>query len=118
VGLGSLSEGSDESSILIGSISEENGSVLLISENGLDLILRELEDGWDHKWLDETHEGVFISTTGVSVDGLLEVSEENNLGITRESVLLLAGEVGMNELDLVLGVGVWDMGLLVEGVVL
>jgi hypothetical protein len=118
VGLGSLSEGAGESGVLIGGISEENGSVLLVTEDGLDLVLRELEDGWDHEWLDEAHEGILVSSTGVGVDGLLEFSEEDDLVTTGESVLLLAGEVGVNELDLVLGVGVWDMGLLVEGVVL
>jgi hypothetical protein len=49
---------------------------------------------------------------------VFELSEENNLGVTTESVSLLAGEVSMNELDLVLGIGVWDMSFSIKRMVL
>ena len=46
------------------------------------------------------------------------MSEENNLGVTSKAVVVLACEISMNELNLVLGFSVRDMGLGVERMVL
>ena len=82
MGLGSLFVGLHEVSVLVGWVSEKNGSVLLISEYCLNLILREFENGCNHQWLNEAREGIFVSSTAISVNFLFEMSEENDLGIS------------------------------------
>jgi len=51
MGNGSLIEGSLESGISISSSSEENESWVLLSEDGLDIVLSEFENGGDLEWL-------------------------------------------------------------------
>jgi len=51
IGNGSLIEGSLESGISISSSSEENKSWVLLSEDGLDIVLSEFENGGDLEWL-------------------------------------------------------------------
>jgi len=90
----------------------------LISENSFNFFLGEFENGWDHKWLDEVLEGILIGVSSVCHHLVFELSEENNLGITAEAVVLLACDISMNELDLVLGVCVWDMSFKIKRMVL
>jgi len=52
VGNGSLFENFLESRFGIGLRSEEKKGILLLSEDSFDLILGELENGWDHEWFD------------------------------------------------------------------
>jgi hypothetical protein len=65
---------------------------LLISENGFNLILGELEDGWDHKWLHKVLQCILVWSSSVNVEvfthgsfwmrftilDFLEISEEND----------------------------------------
>lgn len=90
----------------------------MISENSFNFFLGEFENGWDHKWLDEVLEGILIGVSSVCHHLVFELSEENNLGITAEAVVLLACDISMNELDLVLGVCVWDMSFKIKRMVL
>jgi len=46
------------------------------------------------------------------------LSEENNLGVTAKTVVLLACDISMNKGNLVFGVGVSDMSFSVKSVVL
>lgn len=48
VGLGGVGHDGHEGGILIRGRSEKDKEVLGLSEDGVDLLLRELEDGWDH----------------------------------------------------------------------
>jgi len=126
VGLGSLLEGLEIISSLINFLLEEDHGVLLVTEDCFDLILGELEDGWHHEWLDEVHELILVWGTSVNVDvftlGIflmrlaiwegLEVSEKNNLWlIIGDSDFSKARAWEMDELNLVLSIGVWDMSL-------
>lgn len=133
MGLSSLLVGLEVSiSISISWVLEEDHGVLLVTEDGLDLVLRELENSWNHKWLDEIHERVLVWLTWVNMDIFtlsilfmvlillerLEISEENNLWLVVSDLNISeASEWEVNEVDLVLGIGVWDMSLGVEVVV-
>lgn len=50
----------------------------MLTEYSFDLLLGELENGWDHKWLDEGDEAVLIGGARVKVGLSLELSEEYN----------------------------------------
>lgn len=87
-----------------------------MSEDGLDLLLGELKNGWDHEWLDESREGVLIGLSSVRVVGGLEVSVEND----RWSGDTLGGSAGsilnVNKRNLILSGGIWEMSLGVESI--
>jgi len=103
VGLGGISEDLDVSGAFIILRSEENKGVLLLSENGLDLILGEFEESWDHEWLEEGVEGILVGSTSVDVFLSLEFSEED-LSWGNNSVMGSATSIsGMVERDLVFG---------------
>jgi hypothetical protein len=82
-----------------------------LSEDGLDLILRELKNGWNHKWLDERGKGILVWLTLVFHLGGLKLSEEhdgfrfNSLGLGASGIL------DVNEGNLVLGGGICEMSL-------
>jgi hypothetical protein len=103
VGFSGLSEDLDVVRAIIIFRSEENKGVLLLSENGLDLILGEFEESWDHEWLEEGIEGILVGSTGIDVLLSLELSEED-LSWGNNSVMGSATSIsGMVERDLVFG---------------
>jgi len=118
MGLSGFLEGLHECGILIFWVSEKNDGVLLVSKDSFNFIFGEFKNSRYHEWLDEVHESILIGVSGIVNLLVFELSEENNLGVTTESVSLLAGEVSMNELDLVLGIGVWDMSFSIKRMVL
>jgi hypothetical protein len=112
-------------------LKKDNG-VLLVSKNGFDLILREFEDSWDHKWLDEVHELILVWGSSVNVDvlsliillvvlvilELLEISEENNLRLVfSDQNFAKAVLREMNEINLILGISVCYMSLGIKRII-
>ena len=86
----------------------------MLSEDSLDLILGELEDGWDHEWLDESGKGVLVGLALVLVLGGLELSEEDNSWALDSLGLGALGILNVDESDLVLSGSIWEMSILVE----
>jgi len=114
VGLGSILESGHESGILIRCRSEQDDGGLLLSKDSLDLILGELKNSWDHKWLDEGRKGVLISGSSIGVLGGLELSEEDNSWSLDSLGLGALGILNVDESDLVLSGSIWEMSILVE----
>jgi hypothetical protein len=85
-----------------------------LSEDSLDLILGELKDSWDHKWLDEGRKGVLISGSGIGVLGSLELSEEDNSWALDSLGLGALGILNIDESDLVLSGSIWEMSIFIE----
>jgi hypothetical protein len=85
-----------------------------LSEDSLDLILGELKDGWDHKWLDESRKRVLIWGSGIDVLVGLELSEEDNSWAFNSLGLGASGILNVDESDLVLSGSIWDMSILEE----
>jgi hypothetical protein len=86
-----------------------------LSEDSLNLILGEFEDSWDHKWLNESREGVLIGLSVIFVISGLELSEENNSWTLDSFGLGASGIFNVNESNLILSGSIWDMSILVEG---
>jgi hypothetical protein len=111
VGLGGFLEDSHESGRFIGLASEQEDSGLLLAEDGLDLILRELEDGGNHKRLHPVDELILVAGTDIRHNLILEGAEENN---ARGGSTVLGGAVrvlSVDEDDLVLGVSEANEGI-------
>tara|TARA_B110000285_G_C15087608_1_gene597107 strand:+ start:653 stop:1162 length:510 start_codon:yes stop_codon:yes gene_type:complete len=117
VGDGGLLENFLESGIVISLSSEEKKNILLLSENSFDLILGESEDGWDHKWFDEGHKGIFISSSRVDVNFLLELSEEDKGWLLSSEFGGASGIKVMDESDFLLRIGKFDVSLGVESII-
>jgi hypothetical protein len=117
VGLSGILESLHESSVLVRLGSEQNEGGLLLSEDSLDLILRELEHGWDHKWLDESSKGVLVGLALILVLGGLELSEEDDGWALDTLGGSASGILDVHESNLVLGGGVWEMSLGVESII-
>jgi hypothetical protein len=111
VGLGGLLEGVHESGILVRLVSEQDEGGLLLSEDSLDLILGELKDSWDHEWFDESGKGVLVGLALVLVLGGLELSEEDDGWALDTLGGSASGILNVNESNLVLGGGVWEVSL-------
>lgn len=113
VGSGGFRENSHEGGILIGgAISEQHKGWLLLSENGINFLLGELKNGWDHEWLNPGGESLLIGSSGVWDDWLLEVSEESD-SWTGNLVLLGAGIISnMEELNFIFSVGESNMDII------
>ena len=86
----------------------------MLSEDSLDLILGELKDSWDHKWLDESRKRVLIWGSGIDVLVGLELSEEDNSWAFNSLGLGASGILNVDESDLVLSGSIWDMSILEE----
>jgi hypothetical protein len=87
-----------------------------LSEDGLDFLLREFKDSWDHKWLDESNKAIFVSSSSVKVSLGLKLSEEDD---SRGSGTERAGASGIrvvSEKDFVFSRCVWNMSVSVEGI--
>jgi hypothetical protein len=76
-GVGSSLESLLEIGTVVIFLSEEEENILLLSENSLNLVLGESENGWDHEWFDVVEKGIFVSGSSIDVDFLLELSEED-----------------------------------------
>lgn len=117
VNLGGVGKDSHEGGISVSWSSEEDHEVLLLGENGLNLVLGEFEKGWHHKWLDELKDGILVWLTNVLDGGLLEGSEE---GLTWESSSVLgsaSGIIDVDEVHLLLGVGESHVAIDEEGLI-
>jgi len=88
----------------------------LLSENSLDLILGEGEDGWDHEWFDEGKEIIFISFTSVDDGFLLELSEEDKGWLSGTEFGSASGIKVVDESNFLLGIGKFDVSLSVESI--
>ena len=118
VGLGGFLEDTHERGRLVAIAAEEEDGRLLLAEDGLDLILRELEDGRDHEGLDPADEVILLGGAGVGDGLLLEGAEEDD---ARGGSAVLGGTVsvlGVDEGHLVLGLSEADEGVLEERVIL
>jgi hypothetical protein len=83
-----------------------------LSENGINFLLSELKNGWDHEWLNPGGESLLIGSSSVWHDWLLEVSEESD-SWTGNLVLLGAGIISnMEELNFVFSVGESNMDII------
>lgn len=116
VGLGGLLEDLLEIrlSVILGS--EEEDGVLLLAEDGLDLVLSELEDGGNAERLGPGDESILVGRAGVSERRLLELSEE---GDARGGSTVLLGAVsisGVHEGDAILSGSEAHVSVGVEGV--
>jgi hypothetical protein len=89
----------------------------LLSENSLDLILSELEDGWDHEWLDEGKEIIFIGFTGIDDGFLLELSEEDKGWLGGSEFGSTGGIKVVDESNFLLRIGKFDVSLSVESII-
>jgi hypothetical protein len=87
----------------------------LLSEDGLDLILGELKNGWNHKWLDESSKGILVWLTLVFHLGGLELSEEHQAWCFDSLGLGASGILNVNESNLILGGGILEVSLGVHG---
>ena len=116
VGNGGLLESLLESRFGIRLSSEENNNVLLLSENRLDLIFGELENGWDHEWFDECKKGIFIGGTSVNDDFLLELSEVDKGWLSSSEFGGASGIEVVDESNLLLGIGKFDVSFSVESI--
>ena len=118
VGLGGFLEDTHERGRLVGIAAEQEEGRLLLAEDGLDLILRELEDGRDHEGLDPADEVILLGGAGVGDGLLLEGAEEDD---ARGGSAVLGGTVsvlGVDEGHLVLGLSEADEGVLEERIIL
>ena len=85
-----------------------------MSENGINFLLSELKNGWDHEWLNPGGESLLIGSTGVWDDWLLEVSEESDTW-TGNFVFFGAGFISnMEELNFIFSVGESNMDISVK----
>ena len=89
----------------------------MLSENSLDLILSELEDGWDHEWLDEGKEIIFIGFTGIDDGFLLELSEEDKGWLGGSEFGSTGGIKVVDESNFLLRIGKFDVSLSVESII-
>jgi len=113
---GSLFENFLESRLVIFLLSEEKKAILLLSENSLDLIFGECENGWDHEWLDESKKGFFVSGSSVYDNFLLELSEEDKGWLSSSEFGGASGIKVVDESDFLLRFGQFDVSLSVESI--
>lgn len=116
VGNGGLFESFLHGRFAIGFSSEEKKNILLLSENSLDLIFGELENGWDHEWFDEGKEGIFISGSGVDDGFLLELSEEDKGWLLSSEFGGASGISVVDESNFLLRIGKFDVSFSVESI--
>ena len=86
----------------------------MLSKDGLDLILRELKNGWYHKWLDESSKGILVWLTLVLNLGGLELSEEHHAWCFDSLGRGASGIFDVNESNLILSGGILEMSLSVQ----
>jgi len=117
VGNGGLFENFLESRFVIGFSSEEKENILLLSENSLNLILGESEDGWDHEWFDVSKKGIFVSGSGIDVNFLLELSEEDKGWLSSSEFSGASSIEVVDESNFLLRIGKFDVSISVESII-
>jgi hypothetical protein len=115
-GSGRFLENFLESSLVVFFLSEENEAILLLSENSLDLVLGESENGWDHEWFDVAKKGFFISGSRVDVNFLLELSEEDKGWLSGTEFGSASSIKVVDERNFFLGIRKFDVSFGIESI--
>ena len=98
------------------SSSEQNEGVLFLSEDSFNFVLSELEESWDHEWLEPGRKAVLVGNSGIDVCLCLELSEENFTWHGSTELVIAGLIVGMNKLDFLFSFSSFDVSLSEKGI--
>lgn len=97
-------------------VSEQDKGVLLLSKDGLNLILGESEDCWDHHWLVPGREAFLIGDSGVDIDVRLKLSEEDLTRLGSAKLSSASSVIGVDKDNLIFNISNWVVSSGEEGI--
>jgi hypothetical protein len=110
VSLGSGLELLGEVFVFLIFVSEKDESVLLLSENGLDLVLSESEESGDHQGFVPGRKRFLVGNTSENVDVGLELSEEDLTRLGSSEFFGASSVVGVDKNDFIFNISNWVVG--------